>query len=204
MRPVSGFERPVVQWIYVAMGILLIGVAAAEAVALRRARIEIESLHGADLNARLERQRLESRLAHERAAADALTVELARARGGTATSSAEPTLTLAPLTSRGAQPPDASVVRPEPAQPIQLRLLLPPGRMAPATRYTIAVRTWSGGDMLWQRSGLAASTADGKPMVVTSVMGEVFGPGAYEVGLTSTAGGEIASYELAVRAPATR
>ncbi len=204
MRPVSGFDRPAVQWIFVALGVLLIAVAMAEAVALRRGRTQIESQRAADLNARLQREQLENRLAHERATSEALTLELARVRGGASTPATQPTLTLTPLTKRGAQPPDATVAQPSPAQSIQLRLVLPPGRPAAATRYTIAVRTWSGGDMLWQRSGLAGSTLEGKPMVTAFVTGDVFGPGAYEVALTSTAGAEVAAYELAVRASTER
>jgi hypothetical protein len=38
MRQVSGFERPFVQWLFVASGMILIAVAAGEAVALRCAR----------------------------------------------------------------------------------------------------------------------------------------------------------------------
>ena len=68
MRQVSGFERPVVQWVFVALGIVLIGVAASEAVALRRARTQIESLRAADLNARLEQERLQGQVAREQAA----------------------------------------------------------------------------------------------------------------------------------------
>jgi hypothetical protein len=200
MRPVSGFERPVVQWIFVALGVVLIAVVAAEAVALRRGRAQMESVRAARLDDRVQRDQLENRLAHERATREALTLELARVRGGASPAATQPTLTLTPLTRRGAQPPEATVAEPSPAQSIQLRLALPPGRVAPATRYTIAVRTWSGGEMLWHRSGLAGATVDGKPMVTTFVTGDVFAVGAYEVLLTSSGekSVEIASYEIAV------
>ncbi len=201
MRPVSGFERPVVQWIFVAIGILLMAAAVAEAVALRRGRLQIESLRAADLAARRDRERLDTRLAHERAANEALTLELARVRGASPSTTAPPTLTLTPLTKRGARPPEASVAQPSPAQSIQLRLVLPAVGVGPA-RYTIAVRSWSGGDLLWQRSGLAASIVEGAPMVTTFVTGDLFPRGAYEILLTSIGEEtrEVASYEIAVGA----
>jgi hypothetical protein len=199
MRPVSGFERPIVQWTFVALGVMLIAVVAAEAVALRRGRRQMESVRAARLDDRVQREQLENRMAHERATREALALELARVRGGAATAT-QPTLTLTPLTRRGAQPPEASVVEPSPAQSIELRLVLPRGRVPPNTRYTIAVRTWSGGELLWQRSGLAASTVDGKPMVAAFVTGDVFTAGAYELLLTSSGENraEIAAYEIAV------
>jgi len=206
MRPVGGFERPAVQWIYVALGVVLIAVAAAEAVALRRARAEIESLRAADLNGGIERERLESRLAHEQATREALTLELARVRapagsGQGASIPAFPTLTLTPLTKRGAQPPEATVARPPAEQAILLRLVLPAGRLMPSTRYGVMVRSWSGGETIWQRGGVSASLIDGKPMVMAFVTGDVFGTGAYEVLLTSMGEkpADVASYEIAVR-----
>jgi hypothetical protein len=206
MRPVGGFDRPAVQWIYVALGVVLIAVAAAEAVALRRARAQIESLHAADLNGRIEQERLQSRLAHEQATREALALELARVRAPTgsgqgASAPTYPTLTLTPLTKRGAQPPEATVARPPAEQAILLRLVLPDRRLTPSTRYGVVVRTWSGGETIWQRGGVGASIIDGKPMVAAFVTGDVFGTGAYEVLLTSMGEkpADVASYEIAVR-----
>ncbi len=206
MRAVAGLDRPAVQWIYVALGVVLIVVAAGEAVALRRARARIESLHAADLNGRIEQERLENRLAHEQATREALTLELARLRAPTgsgqgASPPTYPTLTLTPLTTRGAQPPEATVARPPAEQVILLRLVLPAGRLAPSTRYGVVVRTWSGGETIWQRGGVGASIIDGKPMVAAFVTGDVFGTGAYEVLLTSVGEkpADVASYEIAVR-----
>jgi hypothetical protein len=204
MRPVSGFERPIVQWIFVALGVVLIVVAAAEAVALRRGRAQAESLRAAQLNERIQREQIEKRLTHEQATREALTLELARVRGGALTPATQPTLTLTPLTRRGAQPPDATVAQPAAAQSIQLRLVLPAGRVASTARYTIALRTWSGGETIWQRSGITGSTVDGKPMVAAFITGDVLSPGAYEVALTSAPGGEIAAYEVGVRASTDR
>ena len=204
MRPVSGFERPAVQWIYVTLGVVLIAAAATEAVGLRRARAQIESLRAADLNARIEREQLENRLTHEQATREALTLELARVRsspGGAFTPAAEPTLTLMPLKRRGPQPPDPTMAQPPAAQSIHLRLVLPAGRSTTSIRYTIVVRKWSEGETVWQRGGVGASTIDGKPMAETFVTGDVFRTGAYEVLLTSMGEkpADVASYEIAVR-----
>jgi len=208
MRPVSGFERPIAQWLFVVLAVVLIAIAAAEAWVLRRAHNEIESLRAARLESRVEREQLESRLTHEQATREALALELTRQRAstGSATASgggaAAPTLTLTPLTHRGPQPPDPTVAQPPAAQSIQLRLVLPHGRATPSARYTIAVRAWSGGETVWQRGGLTGSTVDGQAMVTTLVTGDVFTAGAYEVLLTSAAEKpvEIAAYEIAVHA----
>jgi protein involved in polysaccharide export with SLBB domain len=80
--------------------------------------------------------------------------------------------------------------------------VLPAGKPAPAARYGISVRTWSGGDTVWQRSGLAESIVDGKRMVTAFVTGDVFAPGAYELSLTAgPPAAEVASYEVGVGPP---
>ena len=210
MRAVSGLERPIVQWLFVALAVVLIAVAAAEAIGLRRARAEIESLRATRLDARVQQEELQNRLAHEQATREALTLELARVRGSTGSApgdgrggptATQPTLTLTPLTTRGAEPPEPTVTQPPTAQSIQLRLVLPRGRASSPARYNISVRTWSGGETVWQRSGLAGAIIEGQAMVTTFVTGDVFSAGAYEVLLTSIAEKpvEVASYEVAVR-----
>lgn len=203
MRAVSGFERPLVQWLFVALGVVLIVVVGAEAVGLRRARGQIESLRAGDLNARLEREQLERRAAREQAAREALSLELGRVRGGAAPPATQPTLTLSPLAKRGAQPPDATVAQPAPSQAIQLRLEVP-GHALRGGNYAVAIRSWSTGQTIWTRSGLAASTVDGKAMVTAFITGDVLVAGAYELALTWTggdAGADVASYEVAIRPP---
>jgi hypothetical protein len=201
MRPVSGFERPGLQWLFIAFAIVLIAVAATEAVALRRARSEVSALRAADLNARVELDQVRGQAARERAAREAFALELTRERRGGA--AAEPTLTLSPLKKRGAQPPDATVGKPADEQSIQMRLLLPRGNEPAGARYTIVIRTWSGGDMVWSRNGLSMTTIDNTRMVATLITGDVFAPGAYEVALTRAASAEkatdVAAYEVAVR-----
>ena len=195
MRPVSGFERPAVQWIFVSLSLALAVVAVAEALAMRRVHAQIENLRAAGLNDRVQRERVEQR---EQATREALALELARARAAT---SAQPTLTLTPLTHPGVQPPAATVAQPPAAEAIQLRLVLPSDRAAPATGYSLVVRTWSGGEAIWQRTRLASSTVEGKPMITAFITGDVLTAGAYEVIVNAAGDGRmpVATYEVTVR-----
>ena len=206
MRGVRGFERPGLQWAFMAVAVLLIVVAAAEAIGLRRARAVIAELRAADLNSRLGRQELETRLAREQAARESFALELGRVRGSvSATVGSEPTLTLSPTVTRRPAPPDPTVAAPAPAQSILLRLLVPAGRARSTDRYAIAVRTWSKGDVVWSRSDLRSSLIDGKTAVVARLTGDVFSPGAYEIRLTNSpddsAPSDVAFYEIAVGQP---
>jgi hypothetical protein len=201
MRPVSGFERPGLQWLFIVFGVVLIAVAATEAVALRRARSELTSLRTADLNERVELDRVHAEAARERAAREAFALQLARERRGSA-APAQPTLTLSPLVKRGAQPPDPTVGKPADEESIQLRLLLPRAKEPAGARYTIVIRRWSGGDTVWSRSGLAFTTIDNTPMVASFITGDVFVPGPYEIALTRGSGEkavDVAAYEVAIR-----
>jgi hypothetical protein len=201
MRPVSGFERPSLQWLFILFGVVLIAVAAAEAVALRRARSDLASLRAAELSTGVELDQVRADAARERAAREAFSLQLARERRGSAAPT-QPTLTLSPLLKRGAQPPDATVDKPAAEQSIQLRLLLAGGNEPADARYTILIRTWSGGETVWSRSGLSIATIDNKRMVATFITGDVFAPGAYEIALTRAAGEkvfDVASYEVAIR-----
>lgn len=200
MRPVSGFDRPGVQWLFIMLGVALIAVAAGEATALLRTRAEIRSLRAESVNDRIAREQLDARAAREQSARESLSLELARQRGA-AGAATQPTLTLTPLRTRGPQPPDATVARPAENQAIELRLVLPAGTEPPAARYTIVVRTWTGGDTVWSRGGVMMSTVDNKRMVTTFITGDVFAPGAYEIGLTRKAGemtGDVAAYEVGI------
>jgi hypothetical protein len=202
MRPVSGFDRPGIQWLFVGLGLVLIASAAAEGIALRRTRTQLAATRAADRNARLEVDALRARADREQAARERLTRELAHQRGaGVAVT--EPTLTLSPLIKRGAQPPEPTVTRPADDRSIQLRLLLPARAEATDARYTIVIRRWSGGDTVWSRGGLSVTTGDAKRMVTSFITGDVFAPGAYEIALarTSQGGGssDVAAYEVAIR-----
>ena len=206
MRPVRGFERPVLQWLFVALGWLLMTIAAGEAVGLRRAHAVIAGLRAADLNSRMERQQLDTRLAREQAARESFALELGRVRGSVTTAiTSEPTLTLSPIVSRRATPPDATVAVPDPAQAILLRLVLPKGHGPSTERYAVALRTWSKGGVVWSRSDLGISAVDGKAAVTARLTGDVLTPGAYEIRLTkATQDGppvDVAFYEIAIAQP---
>jgi hypothetical protein len=202
MRPVSGFDRPAFQWLFIGLGIALIAIAAIEGRALVRARKEIAALRAADLNHRIELDRVNAHVSREQAAREALALELARQRGG-GVAVTQPTLTLSPLTKRGSQPPEPTVAKPAEHQTIQLRLVLPSlAQLSADARYTITMRSWSGGDTVWSRSGLGTSTVESKRMVTCFISGDVFAPGAYEISLARTMSGaaptDVASYEVAV------
>lgn len=208
MRPVSGLDRPALQWLFVILGGVLVVVAMMEAVGLRRLRNEIAVVRASDLNARIEREQIERREAHERSGREALSLEIARLRGAARPGASPPTLTLSPLTARGATPPAPSVEEIPESQSVQLRLLLPAGRAAMAANYAIVVRSWSGGDTIWSRGGLRASTVDERRMVTAFITGDVFEPGAYEVALTTISPDgksiDVAAYEVAVGPPSGR
>jgi hypothetical protein len=203
MRPVSGFDRPGLQWLFVALGAVLVIVAMIEAVGLRRLRHEVATLRASDLSGRVEREELQAKAVREQSAREALSLEVARLRGGSRAGVSGPTLTLSPLLKRGPSPPEPTVEPPRESQSIQLRLLLPRGQAASATTYVVAVRSWSGGETIWSRGGVRASTVEGRPMVTAFITGDVFASGVYEVTLAKRAPdgkeSDVAAYEVAVR-----
>jgi hypothetical protein len=202
MRPVSGFDRPMVQWVFVALGVLLVAAAAGEAVGLRRARAEIETLRAANLEERVRQEDLDNRLSREQATREALTLELARVRAGASMPPVQPTLTLTPLTRRGSQPPDATVIQPAASQVIELRLVLPT-RSADDGTFVLAIRRWSGGQTVWSRGELPARVVDRHRMVTALVTGDVLAAGPYEITLSRTSGDarpDVASYEVTIAA----
>ncbi len=202
MQPVRGFERPVLQWMFIAAGTILVATTAMGAVALRRLHAEVEQMRAADLNGRVERQRLELRLSQEQSARESFALEAARSHASAA--GPEPTLTLTQGRLRTGAPPAASVSAPAPSQTILLRLVLPAAKADPARRYAAVLRGWSGGQVVWSRGDLRALTIEGQAMVTARITGDALLPGAYEVALSEvTAGGaaDTASYEVAVAAP---
>lgn len=200
MRPISGFERPLIQWLFVALSIVLIATVGGAAWVARRANAAADLARAAEQNGRFERQQLDAQLARERSSREALSLQLTRQReSGAEPTGVMPTLTLTPLTVRGATPPEPSVTAQHATQVIELRLVLP----SSARRYTafdIALRDWSTGHDVWSRGGLIATTIDRQSMVTTYVTGELFRPGAHELLLSAqTPQGkreEVASYEI--------
>jgi hypothetical protein len=203
MRPVSGFERPVVQWLFVALSLVLIVAAGGAAWVARHAKAGADAARAADETGRLERQQLEAQLARERSAREALTLELARQREtGSEPVRVMPTLTLAPVATRGATPPPPAVTMQHATQVIELRLILPPGAER-YTRFDVVLRDWSSGSVAWSRGGLLATTVDRQRMVAAFVTGDLFKAGPYELLLSGvTRDGhkeEAASYEVAFK-----
>lgn len=202
MPSIRGFDRPAIQWTFVALALILMGIAAGEAIGLRRLRASLEQMRAENMNARVEKQQTLGRLAHEQSARESFALELARQRGGSAGAAPEPTLTLAPIAIHRSAPPEPTVAAPPPAQSIQLRLLLPRNRVDASKRYAVALRSWSGGTVLWTRSGMTASEIDGKAVVTSRLTGDTLPAGAYEVALTEVSSGsppaEVAFYEITI------
>jgi hypothetical protein len=203
MRPISGFERPIVQWLFVGLSVVLIVTAGAAAWGARRANAAATAARALEEGGRLERQHLDAQLARERSAREALSLELARQREtGAEAARMIPTLTLRPLATRGSLPPVATVATQHAAQVIEMRLVLPPGTERYA-RFDVVVRDWATGEAAWSRGGLVAGTIERQRMLSTFVTGDVFRAAAYELlvsGMTANGQrGEVASYEIAFR-----
>ncbi|HEX5475691.1 MAG TPA: hypothetical protein VFX12_13610 [Vicinamibacterales bacterium] len=200
MRGVSGFDRPAVQWTFVAVGIGLIAVAVWAGVALRRGQRTIQAMRAEVLQAQVDRDQIDAALQRERATREALRLQLGRER--TAVEDlATPTLTLSPVARPSPNGPELTVP-PTSAPVVDLRLLLPPH--APQGTFTVRLRSWTGGDVLWLRAGLRQGTADNRPAVIAPLATDVFVPGTYEIRLTT--GGatptDVAVYEVAIAAAA--
>ncbi len=195
------------QWLFVALGVVLAALAAGEAVGLRRAHASLEQLRAANLDGRVERERLELRIAQEQSARESFALEASRLRGA-GPAAAEPTLTLTPVTLRRPTPPEPTVAVPPPAQSIQLRLVMAGPRADPSKRYAAALRSWSGGDVRWSRGDLHAASLDGRPTVTARLTGDVLVPGAYEILLTDVtspnAPVEAGAYEVSIGPAAGR
>jgi hypothetical protein len=205
MRPISGFERPAFQWLFVALSVTLILVTAGATWFGRRAMVAGAAAQTVAEGGRLERQHLEAQLARERSAREALALELERQRAGSdvaETGRVLPTLTLTPVTSRGPSPPAPTVVPQYATQVVELRLVFPAGAK-PFARFEIVWRDWSSGTLVWSRGGLVPASVDGRPGVTAYVTGDVLRSGAYEIQLSGwTLDGrkeDAAAYEVAVK-----
>lgn len=201
MRAVRGFDRPAIQWLFVALACGLVVAGALATLALWRTRGELAALHAERLQARTAVQTLEARVAREAAARESLALELARLRGSAAAVAAPPTLTMLPADTRAAVPPPAAVDAPGAAVAIELRLMLPTGSPMSPGPYHITLRHWSTGEVLWTRADIPPGRVNGRPAAVALITGDLLRPGSYEFLLRTAAvtGAEIASYELSVR-----
>ena len=201
MRPVKGFERSAVQWAFVTLAILLIVVVAALSVTAWRLTRTVRELRAARTEDQSARDQLERRLLRERAAREAVALELGRVREGarSAANQLPPTLTLEPSRRREPTPPPPTMAAPAPTQIIELRLVLPPGAHRTRTPYQVTVRDWVTGQVRLARAGLASSPLDaGGHAVKAYVAGEVFAAGSHEV-IVRNDDREIATYELTVK-----
>jgi hypothetical protein len=72
---------------------------------------------------------------------------------------------------------------PAPERLIALRLVLPAGSPIGGT-FTVSIRSWSGGEVLWMRGNLPVTVSDGPRMVIAPISGDLLAPGAYEISLS--------------------
>ncbi len=194
MRPISGFDRPVVQWLFALCGVALIAACAATGVALVRMRRAVEESRREAMQAAIDREQVESSLARERSTREAVRLELGRERSAVPAST--PTLTLSPAVRKSPQGPEIAV--PQTTAPVvELRLLLPHG--TPDGPFTVTARSWSTGAVAWVRAGLAAGIADAKPAVLVPITSDALAPGPYEILLSAgSPPKDVATYEVSV------
>ena len=202
MRSVSGLDRPALQWLFVACGVLLIAVAVWTGVALVRTRKALDVARANAVQAQTDRDQTDAALARERSAREALTLQLGRERQSAAPPTV-PTLTLSPVRTKSPKGPETAV--PTTTAPVvQLRLVLPPHTPTNGT-FSITLRSWTTGDVLWSRGMLHAGDADGKPAVVASITSDVLAAGAYELVLSAgSPASELAVYEVSFVAAGRR
>lgn len=199
MRGVSGLERPAIQWTFVVCGVVLIGISTGTGVALVRARRALNEARDTVRQVSRDREQTEASLARERAARESFMLQLGRERRAAVPTSA-PTLTLSPVITRSARGPELAVPS-TPAPVVQLRLVLPP--RAPVDRpFTVTMRSWTSGDVLWSRGTLHPGEASGKPAILANLASDVLTPGPYEFLLTAgTPPSEVAVYEVSIVPP---
>jgi hypothetical protein len=199
VRGVSGLERPAIQWTFVISGVVLIAISTTAGVALVRSRHALDDARAEARQASLDREQTEASLARERAAREAFMLQLGRERHAAA-AVATPTLTLTPVERRSAAGPELAVPS-TPSPVVELRLVLPP-RTAVGRRFTIALRSWNTGELLWSRGSIPAASANGKPAVLAKLASDVLTPGPYELLLTAgTPPSEVAVYEVSIVPP---
>jgi hypothetical protein len=208
MRSVSGLDKPLAQRLLLAGCLALTAVLAWQTTSMQRVNRQIDDLLAAGRAATDDRHSLEAQLARERATREALSLEIGRLRVRLPEDETSPgeaaTLTLPPPASRGATPPAPTVDAPDPAQLIELRLLMPDSVGDEHKIVTIAARDWSTGQVRWLRADVPLARVDGRKAVVLHVTGEMFTPGAYELLVTPASKATeafpepVVSFEVAV------
>lgn len=180
LRGVPGGERPLVQWLMVALAVVIVGLAAVLVQRERGARETIRALQEEVRAAAGREERLERQLARERAAREAFEIGLGRERAANTPQGI-------PLEG-GLDPsgrPKQQVRLPADAGRLQFVLPIKGPRLA---RYRAALRTFSGGDELWAHAMLHADVDPRRLFVAIPV--DVLTPGSYElavVGFTDQA-----------------
>ncbi|HSL23179.1 MAG TPA: hypothetical protein VK886_16740 [Vicinamibacterales bacterium] len=174
IRGVPGVERPVVQWLLLALSVLIIVLAA---LVVRRQRASEAVVGGLrqELDQAVRHQaELELQVQRERAARESFQISLEQERGA----GGLPGIALEPGLSPSGLPTQQLRVPPD-ARRVPLVLPLPPQRYE---HYRAALRPFTGGDDLWVHGRLHPE-GDARRLIVP-VPGEVLAPGSYELALS--------------------
>lgn len=174
LRGVPGGERPLVQWLMVALAVAIVGLALFLLQRDRAARETLRALQD-ELRAADDREmKLERQLARERSAREAFEIGLGRERAANAPQG----IALEAGLDRSGRPKQ-EVLLPADVARVQFVLPLKGPRLA---RYRAALRTFSEGDELWVHAALRADVDPKRLFVAVPI--DVLAPGAYELALT--------------------
>jgi hypothetical protein len=168
---IRGVENPLLQWLLVALCLVIVGLAA---LLVRRDR-EIERgvrAMAQDLRAASSRQAaLEREVARERSAREAFEIGLGKERAANTL----PGIPLEPGLDTAGKPRQQLRIPPDAAR---VQLVLPIGGKR-FERYRAAIRPWTGGDELWVHALVRANVDPRRLFVAVPI--EVLAPGAYSL-----------------------
>jgi hypothetical protein len=169
IRGVPGADRPVVQWLLVALCLVIVVQAG---LLIRRDRETERGVRAMahDLRAAAERQEsLEREVARERSAREAFEIGLGKERAANTL----PGIPLEPGLDSDGKPKQQLRI---PADVGRVQLVLPVGGKR-FDRYRVAIRPWTGGEELWVHAMVRADVDPKRVFVPVPV--EVLTPGAY-------------------------
>jgi hypothetical protein len=174
LRGVPGGERPLVQWLMVALAVAIVGLAVFLVQRERAAQTTIRALRDEVRDATRREEQLEGQVARERATREAFEIGLGRERAANTPQGI-------PLEAGldGSGHPRQQVRLPEDVARVQFVLPIRGPRLA---RYRAALRAFSTGDELWAHAMLRADVDPKRLFVAVPI--DVLSAGSYELALT--------------------
>lgn len=170
IRGVPGADKPLLQWLLVALCLVIVGLAALLVRRERETDRRIRAMAGDLRRAQAREAALEREIARERSAREAFEIGLGKERAAN-------TLPGVPLQAgldASGRPRQQVRVPPEATR---VQFVLPIGGQR-FDRYRAAIRPWTGGDDLWLHA-LITRAVDRRLFV--TVPADVLAPGAYEL-----------------------